>query len=61
MSTLSWDEVQVTVIATGFDSVEDSQQNQQTSKISSSKTSNLQSLFQDDDIFEIPIFLKNKK
>ena len=55
------DEVQVTVIATGFDSVEDSQQNQQTSKISSSKTSNLQSLFQDDDIFEIPIFLKNKK
>jgi len=55
------DEVQVTVIATGFDTTNEEQSSVQANKASLPKVGNLQNLFQDDDIFEIPIFLKNKK
>ncbi|ADQ04204.1 cell division protein FtsZ [Caldicellulosiruptor owensensis OL] len=54
------DEVQVTVIATGFDTTEEQQPVAQKNKSTLTKADNLQNLFQDDDIFEIPIFLKNK-
>ncbi|ACM59898.1 cell division protein FtsZ [Caldicellulosiruptor bescii] len=55
------DEVQVTVIATGFDTTNEESSSAQVNKASMPKMGNLQNLFQDDDIFEIPIFLKNKK